>query len=445
MTETVFDALLARLNDRKAVVGVVGLGYVGLPLAAAVGRAGCSNLGFDTDPDKPIQLNAGSSYIPAVPDTVLHELIVEKRFTATSDFSRQAECDVVVICVPTPLTRHREPDLSYIRSTGEEIALHLRPGQLIVLESTTYPGTTREVLKPILEAGGLTSGRDIFIGFSPEREDPGNENFGTTTIPKVVSGDGAQALALMQALYGAVVETTVPVASLEVAEAVKITENVFRAVNIALVNELKVIYSAMGIDVWDVIEAAKTKPFGYMPFYPGPGLGGHCIPIDPFYLTWKSREYEVPTRFIELAGEVNLSMPHYVVDVLARSLDARLGKGLTGARVLVIGLAYKKNVSDVRESPSLKLLTLLKARGADAAFHDGYIADVPPTREYGDLAGLQSVALTAETVAGFDAVLISTDHDNVDYGLLLKASPLIIDTRKAMARRELAGDNVVKA
>ena len=445
MNTSIFDALNARLADRSAVIGVVGLGYVGLPLAAAVARGGFAIVGFDIDPEKTAKLNAGNSYIPAVPSTALADLIAAKRFVATSDFVRLGDCDAVIICVPTPLTRHREPDLSYIRSTGEEIARHLRAGQLIVLESTTYPGTTREVLKPILEAGGLVSGRDIFIGFSPEREDPGNETFATVTIPKVVAGDGEQALALMQALYGAVVDTIVPVASLEVAEAVKITENVFRAVNIALVNELKVIYTAMGIDVWDVIEAAKTKPFGYMPFYPGPGLGGHCIPIDPFYLTWKSREYEVPTRFIELAGEVNLSMPHYVIDVLARSLDARRGIGLAGAKVLVIGLSYKKNVSDVRESPSLKLLALLQARGASAAFHDNHMGEAPPTREYGQLAGMRSTPLDAATVQGFDAVLISTDHDDVDYGLLFKAAPLVIDTRNAMATRGLTGDHIVKA
>ena len=445
MNTSIFDALNARLADRSAVIGVVGLGYVGLPLAAAVARGGFAIVGFDIDPEKTAKLNAGNSYIPAVPSAALADLIAAKRFVATSDFVRLGDCDAVIICVPTPLTRHREPDLSYIRSTGEEIARHLRAGQLIVLESTTYPGTTREVLKPILEAGGLVSGRDIFIGFSPEREDPGNETFATVTIPKVVAGDGEQALALMQALYGAVVDTIVPVASLEVAEAVKITENVFRAVNIALVNELKVIYTAMGIDVWDVIEAAKTKPFGYMPFYPGPGLGGHCIPIDPFYLTWKSREYEVPTRFIELAGEVNLSMPHYVIDVLARSLDARRGIGLAGAKVLVIGLSYKKNVSDVRESPSLKLLALLQARGASAAFHDNHMGEAPPTREYGQLAGMRSTPLDAATVQGFDAVLISTDHDDVDYGLLFKAAPLVIDTRNAMATRGLTGDHIVKA
>jgi UDP-N-acetyl-D-glucosamine dehydrogenase len=445
MTKSAFAGLLARLTDRTAVIGVVGLGYVGLPLAAAVGRAGFSIVGFDTDPEKPQHLNSGRSYIPAVPNEALQALIAQKRFVATNDFARQADCDVIVICVPTPLTRHREPDLSYVRSTGEEIARHLRPGQLIVLESTTYPGTTREVLIPILEAGGLTSGREVFVGFSPEREDPGNETFATVTIPKVVAGDGEQALTLMQALYGAVVDTIVPVASLEVAEAVKITENVFRAVNIALVNELKVIYTAMGIDVWDVIEAAKTKPFGYMPFYPGPGLGGHCIPIDPFYLTWKSREYEVPTRFIELAGEVNLSMPHYVIDVLARSLDTRRGIGLAGAKVLVIGLSYKKNVSDVRESPSLKLLALLQARGAIAAFHDSHMGEAPPTREYGQLAGMRSTPLDAATVQGFDAVLISTDHDDVDYDLLFKAAPLVIDTRNAMAKRGLTGDHIVKA
>jgi UDP-N-acetyl-D-glucosamine dehydrogenase len=440
-----FEALRQRLTRRAATVGVIGLGYVGLPLAVAVGRAGFRVIGFDTDPAKPPQIMAGKSYIPSAPDEVLARLVRDGRLTATSDFARLADCDVVIICVPTPLTRHREPDLSFVRSTGQEIAKRLRRGQLIVLESTTYPGTTREVLKPILAAAGLACGHDVFIGFSPEREDPGNAQFETATIPKVVAGDGPEALALMQALYGAVVETVVPVSTLEVAEAVKITENVFRAVNIALANELKTIFTAMGVDVWEVIDAAKTKPFGFMPFYPGPGLGGHCIPIDPFYLTWKSREYDVSTRFIELAGEINVAMPRLVVDALAGALDRRLGVTLGQARILVLGLAYKKNVGDIRESPSLRLLELLQARGATADYHDPHVETVPMTRNHGALAGRRSAPLTAEAVADYDAVLISTDHDAVDYGLVLANARLIVDTRNVMARNGLVGGHVVKA
>ncbi|HVI33705.1 nucleotide sugar dehydrogenase [Phenylobacterium sp.] len=443
-TTTSFETLRTRLSERTAVAGVIGLGYVGLPLATAAARQGFRTIGFDIDPTKEAQIRAGRSYIDAVSSEELGRLVAAGRFTATTVYDRLAECDVIVICVPTPLSRHRDPDLSFIEATGREIAARLRPGQLIVLESTTYPGTTREVLKPILAASGLTPGRDFFLGFSPEREDPGNTAFDTTSIPKVVAGDGPQASELVQAFYGAVVRTLVPVSSLDVAEAVKITENVFRAVNIALVNELKLIYGAMGIDVWEVIEAAKTKPFGYMPFYPGPGLGGHCIPIDPFYLTWRSREFEVPTRFIELAGEINTSMPNHVVDVLARALDERLKRALSASRVLVIGLAYKKNVADVRESPTFKLMSLLEARGAEVAFHDPHVPEAPSTREHAEYAGRRSTALTAETVSGFDAILISTDHDAVDYGLLADAS-LVVDTRNAMAARGLPGHNVVKA
>jgi len=437
--------LLARLADRSARAGVIGLGYVGLPLAMAIARAGFAVTGFDIDPGKIVALEAGRSYIDAVSDAVLARETAAGRFRSTTDFAGLADCDVIVICVPTPLTKHRDPDLSYVTRTCETIAQTLRAGQLIVLESTTYPGTTDDLMRPILERGGLKSGRDIFLGFSPEREDPGNRDFDTTTIPKVIAGDGPQAQALMQAFYGAIVARVVPVSSNATAEAVKLTENVFRAVNIALVNELKVVYDAMGIDIWEVIEAAKTKPFGYMPFYPGPGLGGHCIPIDPFYLTWKSREYELPTRFIELAGEINSAMPRHVVGRLAEALDIRLGRALSRSRVLVIGLAYKKNVPDIRESPSLKLIELIEHRGGSASFHDPHVAEIPRTREYMALMGRQSVPLTAEVVAAHDAVLISTDHDAVDYAALAGWSPLIIDTRNAMGKRGLSGDNVVKA
>ncbi len=441
----VFDGLHDRLAQRTSTIGVIGLGYVGLPLAAAIGRAGFPTIGFDIDPGKPAQIAAGKSYIPAVSDEALSKLVGEGRLTATSDFAGLADCDAIIICVPTPLTRGLEPDLSFVVSTAEAIAARLRPGQLIVLESTTYPGTTREVLKPVLEATGLVAGQDFFLGFSPEREDPGNAHFETVTIPKIVGGDGPRALKLMETLYGATVKTIVPVSTLEVAEAAKITENVFRAVNIALVNELKTIFAAMDIDVWEVIEAAKTKPFGFMPFYPGPGLGGHCIPIDPFYLAWKSKEFGVTTRFIELAGEVNVAMPGLVVDGLAKALQVRFGRALGGAKVLVLGLAYKKNVSDIRESPALTLLEILKEKGAEAAYHDPFVEEVPMTREHAEFAGMRSVALSPETLTGFDAVLIATDHDSIDYGLVAANARLIIDTRNVMAKAGLTSDKVVKA
>ena len=347
--------------------------------------------------------------------------------------------------MPTPLTAHREPDLTYVENTAKAIAPHLRPGQLVVLESTTYPGTTRDVVKPILEASGLKSGRDFFLAFRPEREDPGNAKFSTRVIPKVVGGDGTAAAEIADALYSTFVPKTVPVSSPETAEAVKLTENIFRSVNIALVNELKVVYAAMGIDVWEVIEAAKTKPFGFMPFYPGPGLGGHCIPIDPFYLTWKAREYELSTRFIELAGEINTAMPRYVVARLADELDARAGKGLNGARILMLGLAYKKNVDDIRESPAFKLIELLEKRGAACDFHDPYVPVVPRSREHPDMAGRKSVPLDPAAVAGYDAVLIVTDHDNVDYVSVAKSARLVVDTRNACARAGAVGPHIVKA
>ncbi|MBT9371801.1 nucleotide sugar dehydrogenase [Rhizobium sp. CSW-27] len=439
------EKLLSAIRDRSARAGVIGLGYVGLPLAISMSRGGFSVLGFDIDPDKITRIDAHRSYIDAVPDAVLAEEHRAGRFAATSDFERLAECDVIAICVPTPLTRYRDPDLSFVENTCRDIARRLRPGQLIVLESTTYPGTTEEVMKPILEAGGLVCGVDFFLGYSPEREDPGNRDFQTSTIPKVVAGDGPLAAEMMQAFYGAVVTTVVPVATLRTAEAVKLTENIFRAVNIALVNELKIVYEAMGIDVWDVIDAAKTKPFGYMPFYPGPGLGGHCIPIDPFYLTWKSREVEQPTRFIELAGEINTAMPRHVVERLAEALDRRLGRALSRSRILILGLAYKKNVPDIRESPSLKLMELMIERGAEVCYHDPFIAEVPRTREYSHLKGRRSVELSPDSVAGFDAVVVATDHDAVDYPMIAQSAPLIVDTRNVFARKGVAAGTIVKA
>lgn len=438
------SSLLDRINNRKATVGIIGLGYVGLPLAAAAARAGFPTVGFDIDPAKPAAITAQTSYIEAVPTPVLAGLVAQGKLSATTDFAGLAKCQVIIVCVPTPLTRHREPDLSYIEDTARTIARHLKPGTLVSLESTTYPGTTSEVMVPLLEKSGLVCGKDFFVGFSPEREDPGNRDFNTVTIPKVVAGEGAEASRLMQAFYGAVVARTVAVSTPATAEAVKITENIYRAVNIALVNELKVIFDAMGIDVWEVINAAKTKPFGYQAFYPGPGLGGHCIPIDPFYLTWKAREFDIHTRFIELAGQINTAMPRYVVNRLEEALDRHLGLSLSRARVLVIGMAYKKNVADIRESPSFKLIELIEERGGSCAFHDPHVAAIPPTREHADFTGRESVALSAETLAAHDVVLIATDHDAVDYGLIGRAARLVVDCRNRMAQEE-AQAVVVKA
>jgi UDP-N-acetyl-D-glucosamine dehydrogenase len=441
----IYERLLSSIGSRDARVGIVGLGYVGLPLAVTATNAGFGVIGFDIDAQRVAKVNRGETVIKHIDGALLGDAIAKGKFEATADFARLAEVDAILICVPTPLTRHREPDLSFVVATARSVAGSLRAGQLVVLESTTYPGTTDEVLRPILEEGGLKSGQDFFLAFSPEREDPGNPDFGTSTIPKVVGGDGAHALELANALYGALVTKTVPVSSAATAEAVKLTENIFRAVNIALVNELKVVYEAMGIDVWEVIDAAKTKPFGFMPFYPGPGLGGHCIPIDPFYLTWKAREYEISTRFVELAGEINTAMPQRVVSQLARAMDARLKRGLNGARILVLGIAYKKNVDDMRESPSLRLIELLEERGAVTAYHDPHIAEIPPTREHAPLTGRRSVELTAPEVAAYDTVLIATDHDAVDYALVVDNAKLVVDTRNACARRDLPTTNVVKA
>jgi UDP-N-acetyl-D-glucosamine dehydrogenase len=436
--------VLANFKARSARIGIVGLGYVGIPLALTAAKAGFKVLGFDIDAPRVAQINRGESFIKHIPAELISESVKDKQFEATADFDRLGEPDAILICVPTPLTKYREPDLSYVENTARAIAPRLRKGQLVVLESTTYPGTTDEILKPIFESTGLKSGVDFFLAFSPEREDPGNPDFGTSTIPKVVGGDGPDALAIAEALYSQLIVKTVPVSSTATAEAVKLTENIFRAVNIALVNELKVVYAAMGVDVWEVIDAAKTKPFGFMPFYPGPGLGGHCIPIDPFYLTWKAREYDIATRFIELAGQINTRMPYYVVNKLAEAVD-RSGKAFTGSKVLMLGIAYKKNVDDMRESPSLKLIELIEARGAHVDFFDPYIPVIPMTREHAELAGRRSVSLDAKTIAGYDAVLIATDHDNVDYKLVVDNAKVVVDTRNACARAGIPEGRVVKA
>ena len=439
-----FTKLKKLIESRNATIGICGLGYVGLPLAVATGRAGFKVLGFDIDESKMIQVNKGQSFLGSVSSEALVPLVVSKRLRVTNNFTELSACDVIIICVPTPLTVNREPDLSYVEQTAKAIAGCLRAGQLVVLESTSYPGTTSQVVKPILLQTGLIAGQDFFLGFSPEREDPGNADFVTSTIPKIVAGEGAEAGELTALFYGSVVDKVVVVSSNETAEAVKITENVFRAVNIALVNELKVIFAAMDIDIWEVIEAAKTKPFGFMPFYPGPGLGGHCIPIDPFYLAWKAREHGVPTRFIELAGEINTSMPHYVINRLIETLDSRSGKTLGAAHLLILGVAYKKNVSDIRESPALKLIELLEKRGSKVDFHDPYVDEIPNTREHPHLRGRRSVPFDPNNVDAYDAVIVVTDHDSIEYQHLERAR-IVVDTRNACAKRGLTLDNVVKA
>jgi UDP-N-acetyl-D-glucosamine dehydrogenase len=443
MRDGIHQKLLDRIRDRSLVLGVIGLGYVGLPLAITAASRGVRTIGFDVDAGKTELLAAGESYIEAVSDEALGA--VGGTFTWTTDFSGLADCDVIVVCVPTPLTRHREPDLSYVTDTARVIAEHMSPGTLVVLESTTFPGTTREVLLPILAGSGLAPGAEFFVAFSPEREDPGNASFRTATIPKIVAGDGAEARELAVGFYELVVDKVVPVSSTATAEAVKITENVFRAVNIALVNELKVIYEAMGIDVWEVIDGAATKPFGFMPFYPGPGLGGHCIPIDPFYLTWKAREYDLSTRFIELAGEINVNMPRHVVGRVRQVLDEKRRRGVSGARVLIVGLSYKKNVPDMRESPSVRLMELMLEQGAEVDYHDPHVPSVPRMREHPELFGRLSVPFGEIEARSYDAILIATDHDAVDYAALAGMGVPVIDTRNAMARRGLPMTHVTKA
>lgn len=414
------------------MLAIIGLGYVGLPLGLQFAKNGVVVLGLDIDQAKVDAITGGRSYIHHIAAESVAAQVSAGLLSASVDFARVSECDAVVICVPTPLSKNREPDISYIIKTGQAIAPHLRPGTLVVLESTTYPGTTDEDLRAVLESGsGLVAGKDFHLAFSPEREDPGNPNSQVAKIPKVVGGLTPLCLEKAITLYQRAVERVVPVSSCRAAEATKLLENIFRSVNIALVNELKVVYAAMGIDVWEVIEAAKTKPFGYMPFYPGPGLGGHCIPIDPFYLTWKAREYGQATRFIELAGEINTSMPSYVVRCVMDALN-EVQKPLRGSKVLVLGLAYKANVDDMRESPSFTLMDLLKAGGAMVSYFDPYIPIVTPTREHAEWTNTKSVSWNRDEIAAFDLVLISTAHANVNYHELAAWSQLIIDTRNAM-------------
>lgn len=435
--------LIRKIHDRTAVVGVVGLGYVGLPLVQLFNAKGFRTLGLDIDPRKVEALMAGRSYIEYIPAERIRAMVDSGLFEATADMGRAGECDALLLCVPTPLTRNREPDMTYIIGTAESIGPSMRRGQLIALESTTYPGTTEEVMVPILERlSGLSAGRDFFAAYSPEREDPNNAHFNTATIPKVVGAMGAEGLAAAEALYGAIVERVVPVSSAAAAEATKLVENIFRCVNIAMVNELKMVFHRMGIDIWEVVAAASTKPFGYMPFYPGPGLGGHCIPIDPFYLTWKAREFDMPTKFIELAGEINTSMPYYVVNRVMEALNES-GKALRGSRLLLVGLAYKKDVDDLRESPTLKLIELLEQRGAKTDYHDNHIPEMKETREHPELVGRHSVPI--ETAGDYDAVVISTNHSYINYGKLAQTAKVIIDTRNAMASHEGKGAKVFKA
>ncbi len=432
--------LLQKIQSKKARIGVIGLGYVGLPLVKTFLQKGFRVTGFDVDRKKVDKLMRGQTYIRHISATELKGFLAKKQFSATADFRGLRDVDAVLICVPTPLDGHGAPDLSYVLNSTITVAENIRKGQLIVLESTTYPGTTDEEMRPILEAGGLQAGRDFFLAFSPEREDPGNKSFSTATTPKVVGGLTPDCLKLAKALYDQIIVKTVPVSSTKAAESTKLLENIFRSVNIALVNELKMIFDRMGIDVWEVIRAASSKPFGFMPFYPGPGLGGHCIPIDPFYLTWKAKEVDYQTKFIELAGEINTFMPYYVMEKTVDALNDH-GKSVKGAKVLVLGLAYKKDIDDSRESPSLKIISLFLGRGAKVSYNDPYVPKVAGHREYPGLE-LDSVPLTRALLKKVDAVVIATDHTAYDYDWIVRNAPLVVDTRNAVKTRRR---NVVKA
>jgi UDP-N-acetyl-D-glucosamine dehydrogenase len=426
-------------------IAIVGLGYVGLPLSLQFAESGASVLGLDIDPIKVNKINTGKTYIKHVPAESIQAAISAQRFSASNDFSRVSEVEAVIICVPTPLSKNREPDISYIVNTGHAIAPHLRRGVLVVLESTSYPGTTEEDLREVLEQGsGMKAGADFHLAFSPEREDPGNPESKVASLPKLVGGLTPACCNKAVAVYSQAIKTVIPVSSCRAAEAAKLLENIFRSVNIALVNELKMVYQSMGIDIWEVINAAKTKPFGFMPFYPGPGLGGHCIPIDPFYLTWKAREYGQHTRFIELAGQINTAMPLYVINKTVEALNSQR-KPLNGSRTLVLGLAYKANVDDMRESPAFHLLDLLQARGAQVAYHDPHIPVIGPTREHGNWQGLKSVPWSHESIASFDVVLICTAHSAINYHDLAKWSHCIVDTRNAMHGIAVRAGQVWKA
>lgn len=443
MTTSGRSQLESRITQRQAKVGVVGLGYVGLPLIHAFVEGGFRTLGYDVDPKKIDALSRGESYIGHIPSQWIRDWVDREQFKASGDVQILAEADAILICVPTPLSESRDPDLSYVVSTVEQIATILRPGQLIVLESTTYPGTTRDVVLPILAKTGLQVGRDFFLAFSPEREDPGNRDFSAAKIPKVVGGIDEASLSLAKALYGSVVVDVVPVSSCEAAEACKILENTYRAVNIALVNELKMLCLRMGIDPWEVIDAAKSKPFGFQAFYPGPGLGGHCIPIDPFYLSWVARKHGMSTRFIELAGEINSSMPQYVIHRLSEALNDA-GKPIRGSKISVLGVAYKRDVDDPRESPSFVLMESLLERGAELTYNDPHVPHMPKMRGH-DLPAMKSSDLSAEYLAAQDCVLIATDHSAYDYAFIVKHAPLVIDTRNATHAVTEGREKIVKA
>ncbi|MHC4212867.1 MAG: nucleotide sugar dehydrogenase [Planctomycetota bacterium] len=431
-----------KISSKKVKVGVLGLGYVGLPLVREFASAGLKVVGFDIDRKKVDVLNSGASIIKHISNSQVNQIVKAGLFKATTNMSLIRNVDAVLVCVPTPLTANREPDMQFIVKSSETIAKYLKPGQLICFESTTYPGTTRELVVPILQAGGLKAGKDFHLAYSPEREDPGNKKFSTRTIPKVVGGLTKRCCDIAVKLYAQAIETMVPVSSLEAAEAAKIVENVYRCINIAMVNELKMVFDRMGIDVWEVIEAAKTKPFGFNAFYPGPGLGGHCIPIDPFYLTWKARQYGMPTRFIELAGEINTSMPHYVIAKTMEALNENK-KSLKGSKVLVLGLAYKKDIDDLRESPSIELIELLREKGAKVDYNDPYIPKTHKQRQH-DLK-MQSRKLSAKMLTGYDVVLISTDHSDYDYEWIVKNSRLVVDTRNATECVRKGRKKIVKA
>jgi UDP-N-acetyl-D-glucosamine dehydrogenase len=435
-----YDTLAKKIEEKQARMGIIGLGYVGLPMVKLFLRQGFKVTGFDIDPKKTASLNRGRSYIRHISAGELKTFLGKRAFRATTDFARLRDVDVIIICVPTPLDAHKNPDLSYVLKTADTSARYLRKGQLVVLESTTYPGTTEEEVLPILERSGLRAGRDFFLAFSPERENPGDKVHTTEKIPKVIGGLTPLCRRLTNLLYGQVVVRTVPVSSPRVAEAVKLLENIFRSVNIALVNELKVILERMDIDIWDVIQAASTKPFGFMPFYPGPGLGGHCIPIDPFYLAYKAKEVDYATKFIELAGEINTRMPYYVANRTVEALN-RKGKSICGARILVLGIAYKKDIDDQRESPALKIIDVLMEKGAKVFYNDPYIHRASGLRGYPGL-DLRSVPLTARRLKGSDAVIIATDHSDYDYDWIIRHAPLVVDTRNAVQKKR---KNVVKA
>ena len=444
---------LKDIQQKKTVVGIIGLGYVGLPLAIEFAEKKFKVVGFDLDEKKIKSLSSGKSYIKHIPESKIAKIVSSKNFSATSDFSKLKNVDAILICVPTPLNEHREPDMSYVVKTAETVSKYLRTGQLVSLESTTYPGTTDEILLPLFEnAPAIQSnnkvkskfkvGEDFYLAFSPEREDPNNQNFTTATIPKVVGGVTKNCLKVADALYSEIVIKTVPVSSTKAAEATKLLENIYRSVNIALVNELKIVFDRMGIDIWEVIEGASTKPFGFNPFYPGPGLGGHCIPIDPFYLTWKAREFDVSTKFIELAGEINTFMPYYVVEKTMEVLN-QYKKSLNGAKILILGAAYKKDIDDMRESPTLKLIELFLEKGATVDYNDPFVPKLPPTRKY--KYDMTSVPLSAKNIKKYDLILLSTDHTDYDYKFIAANSKVIVDTRNAFGKRGIANKKIYKA